>query len=42
LTNDFQLPALTVAQIYKARWQIEIYHLDCCSGTELYVEPLAT
>ena len=25
LTNNFQLPALTVAQIYKARWQIELF-----------------
>jgi Domain of unknown function (DUF4372)/Transposase DDE domain len=25
LTNNFQLPALTIAQIYKARWQIELF-----------------
>ena len=25
LTNDFDLPALTIAQIYKARWQIELF-----------------
>lgn len=25
LTNHFQLPALTVAQLYKARWQIELF-----------------
>ncbi len=25
LTNDFDLPALTIAQLYKARWQIEIF-----------------
>jgi hypothetical protein len=25
LTNDFELPALTIAQIYKARWQIELF-----------------
>jgi len=25
LTNDFNLPALTIAQLYKARWQIEIF-----------------
>ncbi len=25
LTNDFKLPALTVAQLYKYRWQIELF-----------------
>ena len=25
LTNNFELPAATVAQLYKARWQIEIF-----------------
>ena len=25
LTNNFTLPALTVAQLYKCRWQIEIF-----------------
>jgi hypothetical protein len=25
LTNDFDLPALTIAQIYRARWQIELF-----------------
>lgn len=25
LTNDFSLPALTVAQLYKARWRIELF-----------------
>lgn len=25
LTNDFTLPALTVAQLYRARWQIELF-----------------
>ena len=25
LTNDFDLPALTVAKLYKARWQIELF-----------------
>jgi hypothetical protein len=25
LTNNFQLPALTIAQIYRARWQIELF-----------------
>lgn len=25
LTNNFQLPALTVAQLYRARWQVELF-----------------
>jgi hypothetical protein len=25
LTNNFQLPALTIAKIYKSRWQIELF-----------------
>ena len=25
LTNNFSLPALTVAQIYKSRWQVELF-----------------
>ena len=25
LTNDFDLPALTIAALYKARWQIELF-----------------
>ena len=25
LTNDFTLPALTVAELYRARWQIELF-----------------
>lgn len=25
LTNDFSLPALTIAQLYKARWQVELF-----------------
>ena len=25
LTNNFQLPALTVAQLYKARWRVELF-----------------
>lgn len=25
LTNNFSLPALTIAQLYKARWQIELF-----------------
>jgi IS4 transposase len=25
LTNNFTLPALTMAQIYKQRWQVELF-----------------
>ena len=25
LTNNFTLPALTIAQVYKRRWQIELF-----------------
>ena len=25
LTNNFTLPALTIAQLYKARWQVELF-----------------
>jgi len=25
LTNDFSLPALTIAQLYKCRWQVELF-----------------
>ena len=25
LTNDVLLPALTIAQLYKARWQVELF-----------------
>jgi hypothetical protein len=25
LTNNFMLPALTIAQIYKSRWQVELF-----------------
>jgi transposase len=25
LTNQFDLPALTIAQLYKARWQVELF-----------------
>jgi IS4 transposase len=25
LTNDFSLPALTITQIYKYRWQVELF-----------------
>ena len=25
LTNDFDLPALTIAQLYRCRWQVELF-----------------
>jgi len=25
LTNNFDLPALTIAQLYKCRWQVELF-----------------
>ena len=25
LTNNFALPALTIAQLYKQRWQVELF-----------------
>ena len=25
LTNDFELPALTVAHLYRSRWQVELF-----------------
>jgi len=31
LTNNFVLPALTIARIYKSRWQIETYASHCTS-----------
>jgi hypothetical protein len=31
LTNNFTLPALTIALIYKSRWQIETYASHCTS-----------
>jgi hypothetical protein len=31
LTNNFELPALTIAQIYKSRWQVEVFQADCVS-----------
>jgi hypothetical protein len=31
LTNNFVLPALTIAHIYKSRWQVETYASHCTS-----------
>lgn len=36
LTNDFDLPATTIAALYKSRWQIEVYQADCTSSVLLY------
>src|SRR6202035_5177387 len=41
LTNNFTLPALTIAQIFKARWQVDLFfkwikqhlRIKACSGT---------
>ena len=41
LTNNFTLPALTIALLYKCRWQVEIFHLNHRSSAGLYVERLA-
>lgn len=37
LTNNFTLPALTVALIYKARWQVELFFENSTWGTPLDV-----
>ena len=29
LTNNFMLPALTIAQIYKSRWRVELFFKWC-------------
>ena len=34
LTNNFLLPALTVAQLYKARWRVEIFHAHYTSSNK--------
>lgn len=36
LTNNFTLPALTIAQLYRCRWQIEVYQPNCTSSALLY------
>jgi Transposase DDE domain len=41
LTNNFTLPALTIAQIYKSRWQIETYASHCTSSTGVASRPSA-
>ena len=35
LTNNFTLPALTIAQLYKCRWQVEVYQPECVSSARL-------
>jgi hypothetical protein len=37
LTNNFTLPALTIAQIYKCRWQVELFFENSTWGTPLDV-----
>ena len=45
LTNNFALPALTIAQIYKCRWQVELFFESSTWCTPSYVmefqEPVA-
>jgi hypothetical protein len=36
LTNNFDLPALAIANIYKCRWQVEMSHPDHPSSDCLY------
>jgi len=37
LTNNFALPALTIAQIYKCRWQVELFFENSTWCTPSYV-----
>ena len=37
LTNNFALPALTIAKIYKCRWQVELFFENSTWGTPLDV-----
>jgi hypothetical protein len=37
LTNNFMLPALTIAQIYKQRWQVELFFENTTWCTPSYV-----
>src|ERR1035437_5042923 len=37
LTNNFALPALTIAQIYKKRWQVELFFENATWCTPSYV-----
>ena len=38
LTNNFALPALTIAQIYKSRWQVELFfdYSTWCTPLDVY------
>lgn len=36
MTNHLTLPALTIAQLYKARWRVEVYQPECTSNAHLY------
>ena len=37
LTNNFALPALTIAQIFKSRWQVELFFDVATQCTSSYV-----
>jgi hypothetical protein len=38
LTNNFTLPALTIAQVYKSRWQVELFfdNSTWCTPSDVY------
>jgi IS4 transposase len=38
LTNNFTLPALTIALIYKSRWQVELFfdYSTWCTPSDVY------
>ena len=44
LTNNFMLPALTIAQIYKSRWQVELFFSGSSStyGSRPFTAPART
>jgi hypothetical protein len=37
LTNNFDLPALTIARLYKSRWKVELFFENSTWGTPLDV-----
>ena len=40
LTNNFALPALTIARIYKSRWQIELFFKWIKQHLRIFFTPL--
>ena len=36
LTNNFRLESLLIPQLYKCRWQLEVYQPECTSSARLY------